>query len=263
MKIFNDIASWQTARQQIATDKTLGVVMTMGALHKGHVSLIKQSQQDNDYTLVTIFVNPTQFNNQSDFDNYPNTWQQDVDLLTMEGVDFLLSPDKDMLYPDNYNYQINEKSLNQILCGTSRPGHFEGMLTIVMKLLNIAQANNAYFGEKDYQQYRLIKGMAQAFFIQTNIVSCPIIREEDGLAFSSRNLRLDESARNKAGYFAQTIRQNYDIEQVKNTLIANHITIDYLEDIDNRRFAAVIIDDVRLIDNFPLAEITQLTKEHI
>ncbi|WP_151192926.1 pantoate--beta-alanine ligase [Cysteiniphilum sp. JM-1] len=262
MKIFNDIASWQTTRQQIATDKTLGVVMTMGALHKGHLSLIKQSQQDNDYTLVTIFVNPTQFNNQGDFDNYPNTWQQDVDLLTMEGVDFLLSPHKEMLYPDNYNYQINEKSLSQTLCGASRPGHFEGMLTIVMKLLNIARANNAYFGEKDYQQFQLIKGMADAFFIPTNIVSCPIIREEDELAFSSRNLRLDESARKKAGYFAQMIRQTHDIEQVKNALIANHITIDYLEDIDNRRFAAVIIDDVRLIDNFPLTEITKLTKEN-
>ncbi|WP_440616829.1 pantoate--beta-alanine ligase [Cysteiniphilum sp. 6C5] len=263
MKIFNDIVSWQTIRQHIATNKTLGVVMTMGALHKGHLSLIKQSQQDNDYTLVTIFVNPTQFNNQGDFDDYPNTWQQDVDLLTTEGVDFLLSPHKEMLYPDNYNYQIIENHLSRILCGSSRPGHFEGMLTIVMKLLNIAQADNAYFGEKDYQQFQLIKGMTQAFFIQTNIVSCPIIREKDGLAFSSRNLRLNKSARNKAGYFAQTIRQNHDIEQVKNKLIANHIKIDYLEDIDNRRFAAVIIDDIRLIDNLPLAKIIQLTKENV
>ncbi|WP_440682305.1 pantoate--beta-alanine ligase [Cysteiniphilum halobium] len=262
MKIFNEITSWQATRQQIQSNKTLGIVMTMGTLHKGHLNLIKQSQQDNDYTLVSIFVNPAQFNNQSDFVNYPKTWQQDIDLLKAQGVDFLLSPQKEMLYPDNYNYLIKEKNLSPILCGASRLGHFEGVMTIVMKLLNIAQANNAYFGEKDYQQFQLIKGMAQAFFIPTNIIACPTVREEDGLAFSSRNLRLDTNARAKAGYFAKAIRQSNDIEQVRNALISNHITIDYLEDIEDRRFAAVIIDEVRLIDNFPLSEITQLTKEN-
>lgn len=263
MKIFNEIIDWQIARHQIPSDKTLGIVMTMGALHKGHLSLIKQSQQDNDYTLVTIFVNPTQFNNTKDLVNYPNTWQQDIDLLKMQGVDFLLSPSKDTLYPDKYNYQVKERELSSKLCGASRPGHFKGALTVILKLLNIAQAHNTYFGEKDYQQLQLVKHMTHAFFISTNVIGCPTIREKDGLAFSSRNLRLDKNARAKAGYFAQAIRQVNDLEQVKNALIANHITIDYLEDIENRRFAAVIIDDIRLIDNFSLLEITESTTEYL
>ena len=263
MKIYHLISQWQQQRNTLAEEKTLGIVMTMGALHKGHLSLIKQSQKENDLTLVTIFVNPTQFNKQSDFMNYPKTRQQDIELLTMHGVDFLLSPQKEDLYPDHYHYQIQEKLLSQKLCGQSRPGHFEGMLTVVLKLLNIAQATNAYFGEKDYQQLQLIQGMAEAFFIPTNIIGCPTIREEDTLAFSSRNFRLNPVAREKAKFFAQSIRQYQTINTLLPILEQHNIQIDYLEDHDNRRFVAVVIEGVRLIDNFLLFDIPQDKQENV
>lgn len=259
MKILHDIFSWQMERKSILNnEKTLGVIMTMGALHQGHLSLIERSQKDNDITLVTIFVNPTQFNNQSDFINYPNTWPEDVKLLKSKSIDFLLAPSREILYPDRYQYQVKENLLSHKLCGSTRPGHFEGVLTIVLKLLNIIQPNVAYFGEKDYQQLQLIRKMTKAFFIPTKIIGCPTIRESDNLPYSSRNSRLNKKARSKATEFAKIIREKCDIEAIKSSLKKHGIDVDYLEDLDDRRFAAVIIDKIRLIDNFPLSDINNI-----
>lgn len=255
MKIVTDISQWIKLRKSLPKDKSIGVVMTMGTLHKGHLSLVEKSKKENDITIVTIFLNPTQFNNQSDFINYPKTWEEDIFLLEKAEVDFLLAPIKEDIYPDDYNYQISEKSLSKILCGKSRPGHFDGVLTIVMKLLQLTQADKAYFGEKDFQQLYLIKEMTKAFFVPTEIIGCPIIREADGLAFSSRNLRLSEKGREKARIFAELIKLNKPLKQIEKQLEQNDIQVDYLEEHFERRFAAVLIEEVRLIDNFSLEEV--------
>ena len=254
MQIFKKIDEWTKFRRNIPTEKNLGVVMTMGALHNGHFSLINESKKNNNYTLVTIFLNPTQFNNKKDLDKYPKTWKQDIAALEKLDVDFLLAPDYEQIYPDNYKYKISESDFSKLLCGSSRSGHFDGVLTIVMKLLQIAKANTAYFGEKDYQQYHLIKGMAEAFFIDTDIVACETIREKDNLAMSSRNTRLNKRGRKLASLFANVIRENLPISELKNKLESNKISVDYLEEHFGRRFAAVIIEDIRLIDNFELTE---------
>ena len=259
MKIFEYIDKWQQQRQQMDTGKTLGVVMTMGAFHKGHLSLIERSKQECDLTLVTLFVNPTQFNNQEDLVNYPSSWQQDIEFLTHAQVDFLLSPSIKDIYPDDYNYMINEKLFSKHLCGLSRAGHFNGVLTIVMKLLQISQATSAYFGKKDYQQFSLIKSMVKAFFVPTKIIGCNTLREPDGLAYSSRNRRLSISARKKAGFFAQTIKQDLPLQEIAQILTKNNIQVDYLQEHFERRFAAVVIENIRLIDNFSLTEIKQKT----
>ena len=252
MRIFKDIYEWKSFRKNLDVNKTLGVVPTMGALHEGHLSLMKKSIKENDYSAATIFLNPTQFDNKEDLDKYPETWEEDIRLLEELNVDFLLAPEFSQIYPDNYAYKLSENNLSKILCGAARPGHFDGVLTIVMKLLNIVEADRAYFGKKDYQQYQLVKKMAEAFFLNTKIIGCEIIRENDGLAMSSRNRRLTAEGRKLASIYAVLIKQNKSLEEIKNDLISYNIEIDYLEEHFGRRFAAVFVDEIRLIDNFEL-----------
>jgi pantoate--beta-alanine ligase len=257
MKIFRNINEWKSFRKEISISKTLGIVPTMGALHEGHLSLASRCLKENDYTVVTIFLNPTQFNNEEDLDKYPQTWNEDIKMLEELKIDFLLAPDFEQIYPDNYNYVIGENSFSKMLCGASRPGHFDGVLTIVMKLFMLADADRAYFGEKDFQQLSLIRKMAEAFFIATEIISCPIIRENDGLAMSSRNRRLSNAGRTLAGYYAKTIRRNKSLAEIKTGLEEKNIKVDYLEEHFGRRFAAVYIDSIRLIDNFDLNDVVK------
>jgi pantoate--beta-alanine ligase len=245
---FSCLQKWADFRNTIQ-EKTLGFVPTMGALHEGHLSLIQRSQQENDYTLVSIFVNPTQFNQPDDLQNYPQPFDQDVQLLKDKNVDCLLTPTEQDLYPDNYSYRVIETCFSTSLCGATRPGHFTGVLTVVLKLLNLAQATRAYFGEKDYQQLSLISGMAKAFFLPTQIVGCPTVRDQDGLALSSRNLRLKPQERAKASLFPQLLKSSYPLEKIKQKLEENGFKIDYIEDHNNRRFGAVFLGNVRLIDN--------------
>jgi len=255
MKIFRDIYEWKSFR--LSLPKSLGVVMTMGALHEGHYSLIQKSKKENDCTLCTIFVNPTQFDRKDDLDKYPVTLESDIAGLEKLNTDFLLLPYFEQIYPDNYTYKVCESEFSKILCGASRKGHFDGVLTVVMKLLNIAGANRAYFGEKDYQQYHLIKKMADAFFMDTEVIGCDIVREKDGLAMSSRNMRLSESGRKLASFYANAIRRNAPLDDIKEYLEKNGVKVDYLEERFGRRFAAVFIDNVRLIDNFDTKELIQ------
>jgi pantoate--beta-alanine ligase len=249
--VFAHLIDWQQQRQTMK-NQTLGFVPTMGALHQGHLSLIQRAQQENDLTLVSIFVNPTQFNQPGDLAAYPRVYQEDLALLKEHKVDYLLFPDESELYPDHYRYQIHENSFSTLLCGATRPGHFTGVLTIVLKLLNLAKANKAYFGEKDYQQLQLIKGMAQAFFLPTEIIACPTIREQDGLAMSSRNRRLSPHGRQQAPLLAKLLQSNLSIAELKDQLANNGFVIDYIEEQDGRRFAAVFLEGVRLIDNVSL-----------
>lgn len=251
MKIIKNITEWREIRRNLG-QKSLGFVPTMGCLHIGHASLISKSTEENYFTLLSIFVNPTQFNNPTDYNNYPKKLDQDFELAEKLKVDYVLLPDETQIYPDgNSIYFESDHPMAKILEGAHRPGHFNGVLTIVMKLLLLAKASKAYFGEKDFQQLELIKSLVRNYFLDTEIIGCPIIRENSGLACSSRNQRLTESQRKIADDFAN-IFLNYatdHLEAMKKALSQLDLNIEYLEPYKDRLFAAIRIGDIRLIDN--------------
>ncbi len=252
MKVFETIQSFLEYRADLKS-KSVGFVPTMGALHEGHASLLERSVSENETTVLSIFVNPTQFNNPDDFKHYPKTWEQDLLIAKKTGVDAVLAPrDPSEMYPDQYHYQVTEKTFSKILCGEHRPGHFEGMLTVVMKLLNIASADRAYFGEKDYQQLKLVQGMAEAFFLKTKIIGCATLREKDGLAMSSRNLRLTPSERTLAPELYRVMMTEKSLSIAQEILTNKGFKVEYLVDEGGRRFAAAHLGSVRLIDNISL-----------
>lgn len=251
MKTFNTVAELRAFRT--ALGGSVGFVPTMGALHPGHASLIERSVRENDATIVSIYVNPTQFDNVVDLEKYPQLPEADSEMVHASGGDAIFAPTWAEMYPDGFAYFVDETGLSQTLCGASRPGHFRGVLTVVMKLLSIVRPDRAYFGEKDYQQYLLIDGMAKAFHLETAIVPCPIVRESDGLAMSSRNLRLDACARAKAPLIHQLISSDLDDVAVIERLTDAGFRVDYVVTEHGRRFAAARIgevdNEVRLIDN--------------
>lgn len=252
MKCFNTPSDWRLFKKTLKNE-SVGFVPTMGNLHEGHLSLIRESQKKHQKTLVSIFVNPTQFNCENDFRLYPRTVTEDIALLEQAQVDFCLIPDVAHIYPDNKNYRIEETENNALMEGLKRPGHISGMLTVVMKLLQIADADTAFFGEKDYQQYLLVKGMVEAFFIPTDITLCQTIRDPDGLAKSSRNSRLSKEERATAQKFAEIFHDKHlSNEDVSNKLQSLGIHVDYIETHEHRRFGAVFIGKTRLIDNVSL-----------
>ncbi|WP_133136608.1 pantoate--beta-alanine ligase [Legionella rowbothamii] len=253
MQIFHDLHEWISFRKQLSVKHTIGFAPTMGNLHAGHASLFLASQKENQYTATTLFVNPTQFNQADDYKHYPRTLEADICIMEESGVDFCILPTEKAMYPDQYNYQVHEHQLCQLMEGTHRPGHFNGVLTVVMKLLNLVKPHKAYFGEKDYQQYLLIREMVKAFFMDIDIIPCPIIRESSGLAYSSRNNRLNREEKALAEVFAQLFQQkDKTCKQIEADLRARNITVEYIEEYENRRFAAVRIGDIRLIDNYCL-----------
>ena len=230
-------------------DKEIGFVPTMGALHKGHISLIKKSIAENDITVVSIFVNATQFNDREDLKKYPDNPDKDISILESLNVNYLFTPRHNLLYNHNYSYRINETDFSKELCGAQREGHFDGVLTVVIKLLNIVNPKKAYFGEKDFQQYKLIKGMTEAFFMNVEIISSPTIRENDGLALSSRNLLLSKDDRKKATIFPELLMSGQSDKEVNLQLEEEGFKVDYIKTLNGRRFGAVILGNVRLIDN--------------
>lgn len=248
MEVFKTKVEWNELRT-VLKNKTVGFVPTMGALHKGHFSLIEKCKSENDITVVSIFLNPTQFDNKEDLRKYPYSLENDISRLKEMDVDFLFLPDYDYLYSDGYKYRLSETEFSKTLCGASRPGHFTGVLTIVMKLFNIIRPDRAYFGEKDYQQLKLIEGMTKAFFMDIEIVSCPIIRENDGLAMSSRNLRLTEEERKLAPKFHEILSMNLGDLETERKLEQAGFKVDYVQTIESRKYGAVFLGNVRLIDN--------------
>jgi pantoate--beta-alanine ligase len=250
MQVFERVADWRRERRGLTG--SLGFVPTMGALHAGHLSLIDRSLAENDATLVSIFVNPTQFENPDDLATYPDRMAEDRAQLAARGVPYVWTPGRDEMYADAYRYRVSEGDYSRLLCGAHRPGHFDGVLTVVMKLLNVAQADRAYFGEKDYQQLQLVKGMVDAFFVPTEIKACPTIREDDGLALSSRNLKLAADDRARATAFPHALTTSATAAEARASLEAQGFAVDYVEDREGRRFGAVRIGDVRLIDNVVL-----------
>ena len=252
MQIIHNMEDWQAIRRQLDPTLSIGLVPTMGNLHLGHQSLFEICRQNNDLTVVSIFVNPTQFDRSDDFKHYPKTLEADFAVLQQIGVDYCLVPESRSLYPEGFRFRIEEHKNSIQLEGTKRPGHFTGVLTVVMMWLQMVKPHRSYFGEKDYQQYQLIRDMAKAFFLDIDIIACPTIRESSGLAFSSRNNRLSQTERVLAEQFAKVFHQNKSCTEISDELKSLGIKIDYIEDYEHRRFAAVYIGDIRLIDNYEL-----------
>ncbi|OGT56671.1 MAG: pantoate--beta-alanine ligase [Gammaproteobacteria bacterium RIFCSPHIGHO2_12_FULL_42_10] len=248
MKIVTNLLEWQAIRQTFA-NKSVGLVHTMGNLHQGHLQLCERSKHENDVTVACIFINPTQFNTENDFKYYPRTLEQDRALLNAMQIDILIHPAVEMIYPDNYHIQISETSLSLELEGAYRPGHFNGMLTVVLKLLLLVRPTRAYYGEKDYQQLLLIKKMAAALFLLTEIIGCPTVRDHDQLALSSRNTRLSPTERALAAYFPKLLHSTLSLDEITQQLTDLGFKIDYITEKWQRRLGAVWINQVRLIDN--------------
>ncbi len=252
MTIVEAPSRWRGERLALSRARqTLGFVPTMGALHDGHLSLVRRSRAENDRTVVSIFVNPTQFDDQTDLARYPRTLKVDLATLRDAGADLVFLPRESDLYPDGYRYRVTETDLSTVMEGAHRPGHFDGVLTVVLKLLQIIAADRAYFGEKDWQQLTLVRGMVEAFFVPTTIVACRTVRESDGLAVSSRNRCLHAEQRARASVLHRVLSTASTAEAAARDLQASGFVVDYVEDRDGRRLGAVRLGDVRLIDNVP------------
>ncbi len=251
MKVISSLREWQVLRRTL--DEDIGFVPTLGGLHEGHASLLRRSVRDNDYSVLSIYLNPTQFNRASDLASYPSTLQRDLDRASDLGVDIVLTPNYAQLYPDDFRYQVNENQFSHELCCAAREGHFTGVMTVVMKLLNLVRPRRAYFGEKDYQQYLLIRDMCSAFFLEVDIVPCTTIRERDGLAMSSRNALLDAAGRERAGLLNRVIGDACSDTTATSALEHAGLAVDYVTTRENRRFVAASVgrgeQAVRLIDN--------------
>lgn len=254
MRRLDSIESLRQWRRE-AGQATVGFVPTMGALHAGHRRLMEVAAKENDLTLVSIFVNPTQFNDPKDCATYPTPLREDLALCEEVGAAAVFVPRREMLYPDDYTYRVREIERSTVLEGASRPGHFDGVLTVVLKLLILVRADRAYFGEKDWQQLELVRGLAEAFFLDTEILGVPTVREPDGLALSSRNVRLSERARVLAPEFYRVLATAVDCAMARAELEALGFEVEYVDERDGRRLAAVQLEGTRLIDNLPAGSI--------
>lgn len=248
-RIIKSIGEWKNYRANFVGTQTLGFVPTLGGLHEGHLSLARRSLQENRRTAVSLFLNRVQFNNRADYEKYPADFEEDVAALEELGVDAVFAPSFEDMYPDGYRYRVTEGELSREMEGAHRPGHFDGVLTVVMRLLNIVGPTRAYFGEKDQQQLQLVQGMVEAFFMPVEIVPCPTVRNEDGLALSSRNRRLSAGGLKRAAKFAQILNTANSPEQARRELAEAGFEVDYVEERGGRRYGAVFLEGVRLIDN--------------
>ena len=277
MVIFNEKEKLTPAIVELKNqNKTIGFIPTMGALHEGHMSLVKASKAQNDYTIVSIFVNPTQFNNPEDLEKYPRTEEKDIELLTKNGCDFVYLPTVNDLYASN---EVAKKydfgTIDKVMEGASRPGHFDGVATIVSKLFRAVKPTRAYFGEKDFQQIRIIQEMVKQEGLDVLIMPMPIYRAETGLAFSSRNARLSTQQTDDAPQIysilskAVALKNNgKDVAEitkfVENEFANSSFKLEYFEITDEnsletiqhfsdakniRGFVVAYAGEVRLIDN--------------
>lgn len=283
MYLFKKVEDLQAylSRHQKTHTPSIGYVPTMGALHQGHLELIRQSKETCALTVCSIFVNPTQFGDASDLDNYPRPIETDIEQLEAAGCEVLFLPSVAEVYPqDIAAFRLDLQGLDQTMEGASRPGHFDGVVQVVHRLLDIVQPSHLFMGQKDYQQFAVIKYMLQQMRSAIQLVRVPIVREEDGLAMSSRNVRLSEIGRKQATYISKALRQakkdvaEYTLEETKARavafLIANGMDIDYFEIVDGDTLKSVSdwddapiitactvvqVDGVRLLDNKVLKEL--------
>jgi pantoate--beta-alanine ligase len=201
----------ETSKECLKKGKTIGFVPTMGALHEGHISLIRRAKQENDVTIVSIFVNPIQFGPSEDFKRYPRDIEGDTEKLQREKVDVVFMPEVSSMYPEKFLTLVEVKEISERLCGAFRPGHFRGVATVVTKLLNIVKPIRVYFGQKDFQQGVIIKQLVKDLNIDVDVVICPTIREQDGLAMSSRNVYLDIEQRKAATVLYRCLKEASDL----------------------------------------------------
>lgn len=252
MRIVESAAELVAARRARGAGDT-GFVATMGALHEGHLSLVRRASAENARVWVSLFVNPAQFNDRADLVCYPRPLEQDLAILRAADCDLVFLPHERDIYPDGYHYRVSENDLSGKYCGAGRPGHFDGVLTVVLKLLMLARPERAYFGEKDFQQLRLVEGMTRAFFLDTEIVPCTLVREADGLAMSSRNRLLSGKDRERAPalhrLLARSLNERQSTDAAAAELTREGFEVEYVADHDGRRLAAVRLGKVRLIDN--------------
>ena len=276
MKIVNNIKELKgylaLERQK---NKKIGLVPTMGALHNGHLSLVKRCVKDNDVCVVSVFVNPTQFNNKTDLATYPRTLDKDCALLESAGCNYVFAPSEQEMYPEPDTRKFDFGTVSSVMEGAHRPGHFNGVAQVVSKLFYIVEPDNAYFGEKDFQQIAVIRAMVKQLDIPVKINACPIIREADGLALSSRNVRLTPEQRQKAPLIARTLKESTTfvpgksvqevIDYVVNTINSDPVMeVEYYEIVDGNTLESiknwsdtdypvgcitVFCGEVRLIDN--------------
>jgi pantoate--beta-alanine ligase len=239
------VESIEELREEVGNVKrsgqTVGFVPTMGYLHEGHLSLIKAARKAHDKVIISIFVNPLQFGPNEDLERYPRNFERDEQLAKLAGADILFYPSVQEMYPEDMPMMIHVTKGVDVLCGSSRPGHFDGVATVVMKLFQIVQPDRAYFGQKDAQQVAIIINMVTAFNLPVEIVTCPTIREEDGLAKSSRNVYLSEQERKEASILFETlcfganliesgeINRERVVEEMKARLASGSGKIDYVE----------------------------------
>ena len=253
MRVWYSVGEWLDRRKAI-TSGAIGFVPTMGALHRGHASLIERCRAENDIVVASIFVNPTQFNDPRDLERYPRTLDSDLALLEQCGTDDVIVPPAADLYPLSRGFRVEEDCITRIMEGAHRPGFFQGVMTIVLKLLNIVRADRAYFGEKDFQQLKVITAMVSDFFIPTEIVACPTVREASGLAESSRNTLLSPEGRQKAAALFHALTDAADVNESRSWLEAEGFRVDYVEEHWGRRLAAAHLEGIRLIDNVPIPD---------
>lgn len=265
-----------TSRGHLLHGRSIGFVPTMGALHEGHLSLVRRAKGENDIVIVSIFINPLQFGHSEDFDKYPRDTEADSDKLKQEGVDILFMPDVSSIYPDGFSIHVEVERLSEKLCGAFRPGHFRGVTTIVARLFNIVQPTRAYLGQKDFQQAVIIKKMVKDLDMSVDIVVCPTIREHDGLAMSSRNSYLNAEERRAASVINRCLTQTTEmiksgiiekiqierfmrerlseeplITEIQYASVYDPETLDELERVEKEALLAVAlkIGNTRLIDN--------------
>jgi pantoate--beta-alanine ligase len=200
----------EVVRDARQSGRTIGLVPTMGALHAGHASLMEIARQSSDFVIVSIFVNPTQFGPNEDFSRYPRMLEKDIEVCTALGVDLVFAPDAAAIFPPGFRTYVEVTDLQDVLCGPSRPGHFRGVATVVLKLFNIVQPDLAVFGQKDAQQVRILQQMTVDLDLPVRIIVGAIVREPDGLALSSRNQYLDAKQRRQATALYQSLREVHD-----------------------------------------------------
>ena len=250
MKVFRKIVDLQNELFIAHKEgKQIGLVPTMGALHKGHASLVERSVKENDYTVVSVFVNPTQFNDKNDLKNYPRDLDADCALLEACGADYVLAPSVEEMYPTPDNRHFEFPPVTTVMEGAHRPGHFNGVCQVVSRLFYIVRPTIAYFGEKDWQQIAVIKQLVKFLGLGVQIVECPIVRDEDGLARSSRNTLLSKEERTIAPQIYKALKESVDYSKthtVKETHDFMVNTINAVDGLDVEYFS--IVDGNMLID---------------
>lgn len=280
MEIIRSVAELKAKLEEARKNGSVGLVPTMGALHAGHLSLIERARRDNDTVVVSVFVNPTQFNNPTDLATYPRTEEADAALLRKAGADYAFIPSVEEIYPEPDTRVFDLGPVAEVMEGAMRPGHFNGVAQIVSKLFDFTRPTRAYFGEKDFQQIAVIRRMVELEGFDIEIVDCPIKREADGLAMSSRNVRLSEEERAIAPAIHRTLEgslswaTNHNVEETKRYVIDElnsfpHLKVEYYEIVDALSMqpikdwndtksavgcATVFCGDVRLIDNIKYPE---------